>query len=139
VDHHGHSINFLVTDPGDLTEFESLTDFSIKCADAFVIQFSMTELSTLMAVQEFKEKILKMKDPNDNQIEEPVLLVGSKMDLVPALDEFTSILPLTIKGEMEKLGLTGFMEVNATDPKSLKDILLFFCDNPKKTIASLPK
>jgi GTPase SAR1 family protein len=108
----------------------------MRSADAFVIMFSLTDSSSFEKVEEWKEKIKKLKDPIGD-IEEPILLIGSKIDQRDSSD--SCVKTEEVKEKMSKLGLTGYLELDSNDPKSLKEVLLFFCDNPKRTIASLPK
>jgi GTPase KRas protein len=68
-----------ILDTAGQEEYKALRDAYMRCAEGFLLVFSITERKSFEEIQEFYDQILRVKDSDHGTV--PMVLVGNKIDL----------------------------------------------------------
>lgn len=73
----GHDVEVSVLDTAGQESYAGITETAYRTCDGFIIVFSITDIASFYAVNDFMEKIALLRDIGHV----PIILVGNKVDL----------------------------------------------------------
>lgn len=103
-----------VLDTAGQDDFSTMRDNWMRCSDCFLLVFSMTERRTFEELDEFYQRLLRVKEANEGEV--PVVIVANKVDIVDGRE-------VTIEEAQEKARKMGapLIETSAKDGIGVAD------------------
>lgn len=110
-----------ILDTAGTSQFSSLHDLYIKNGDGFLIVYNLANKQSFNDIRNMRETILRIKGLPSNGFV-PLVLVGTKADLLSELDDKSCILrePINLANEW----LCPHVETSARDNIGVEDVFL---------------